>query len=57
MTADEIKDTPAEGRDERGWLKEIAYQLARLNERKAYDQTFRTDAEPVTLTPVRIKRK
>lgn len=32
MTADEIKETPSDGRTESGWLKEIALQLALLNE-------------------------
>jgi len=32
MTAEEIKERPAEALTQSGWLREIAYQLARLNE-------------------------
>lgn len=34
MTSEEIKETPQEARSQAGWLKEIAYQLAQLNESK-----------------------
>jgi len=32
MTAEEIKERPAEALTQSGWLREIAYQLAALNE-------------------------
>jgi hypothetical protein len=34
MTSEEIKKTPATDVSERAWLKEIALQLALLNEKK-----------------------
>lgn len=34
MTSEEIKELSESGRTEVGWLKEIAYQLACLNERQ-----------------------
>lgn len=34
MTADEIKETDESCKTEKGWFKEIAYQLATLNEAK-----------------------
>ena len=47
MTSDEIKETPQDGRTSSGWLKEIAYQLALLNDsRKPEDETKRGPERP-----------
>lgn len=34
MTSIEVRKTPATDLSEKSWLKEIAYQLAMLNEKK-----------------------
>lgn len=55
MTAEEIKNAPESSKTEAGWLKEIAYQLALLNEHEKpkFSQTFHVESESVALTPIK----
>jgi hypothetical protein len=47
MTSEQIKQTPATDLSTNGWLREIAMQLALLNEK---------DAVPEQTQPERVKR-
>lgn len=56
MTAGEIKEQIAEGKTQIGWLKEIAYQLAVLNEQKAQPKSS-TALDGAVLQAELIQRK
>ena len=57
FTAKEIEELKEDHRSLAGWIKELCWQVAKLNEKPvAYDQTFRID-DTVELTPVEPRQK